>query len=481
MNTEKISALLAKNEPAQVKIEADNEAPFPIEVFSPKLREFTQHIAYVYNAPIAMVAMQVLAIISSTLGKGIRLITNHPDPTYGLIYIFLGARPGHHKSSVLKCLKKPLEEFQRDVRKQNRIQVESRLIHENSDKKNGDWRPTMSDVDKEIGKASPTLIVEHYTQEGLANALSHNNEYLALLSSESSGVVDLLRGAKSSGVFQGELLLKGFCGESYDCNKKVASNEHLQEIRMTVNLLGTTGTLDEFTSDDQIRKRGLLSRFMFVKIHDPVPREDNKRRAVDAEIFEEWNQLTKGLLRKYWEAARSRPDEVEMTDEAIDILVEFRNECIDQQDELNWLASLPERWAENALRLALILHVDKHRCEPQNQPLGREGMINAVSLMKWIIGQEIACMEETRKKEPEVDGCKSRLLNYLRTHGPTTIRDLSKKKKILPRDKKYLIQNLVENGELVKWNGSQGNAPSFRVAIPGDDRIPKGAAMIAKE
>ena len=132
MDTEKISALLAKmNLPS--KIEADNEAPFPIEVFSPKLREFTQHIAYVYNAPIAMVAMQVLAIISSTLGKGIRLITNHPDPTYGLIYIFR-ARPGHHKSSVLKCLKKPLEEFQRDVRKQNRIQVESRLIHENSDK-----------------------------------------------------------------------------------------------------------------------------------------------------------------------------------------------------------------------------------------------------------------------------------------------------------------------------------------------------------
>ena len=141
----------------------------------------------------------------------------------------------------------------------------------------------MSDVDKEIGKASPTLIVEHYTQEGLANALSHNNEYLALLSSESSGVVDLLRGAKSSGVFQGELLLKGFCGESYDCNKKIASNEHLQEIRMTVNLLGTTGTWTNLLATIRL-ERGDYFQDLCLLDSRPVPREDNKRRAVDENL-----------------------------------------------------------------------------------------------------------------------------------------------------------------------------------------------------
>lgn len=78
---------------------------------------------------------------------------------------------------------------------------------------------------------------------------------------------------------------------------------------------------------------------------------------------------------------------------------------------------------------------------------------------------------------PEIDGCKERVFKYLNENGPTTTRDFDKKRKILPKDKKHLIEKWVENGELVKWNGSQGNAPSFRVAIPGDDRIPEDVEL----
>ena len=119
-------------------------------------------------------------------------------------------------------------------------------------------------------------------------------------------------------------------------------------------MFGTNGTLQEFISDDQIKKRGLLSRFLVVQIHYLIPREDNQRRKIDREIFEYWNELTTGFLSKYWGGDKGEPDEVSMTDEAIELLVEFRNECIDQMDELDWLASLPERWAENALCIALI-------------------------------------------------------------------------------------------------------------------------------
>ena len=122
-----------------------------------------------------------------------------------------------------------MEEFQRDVRKQNRIGVETRLIHENTQKKIGD--PPRETLTERLGSLLPTLWSNIILQEGLATTLSYNNEFIALNSSDSSGLVDLLRGAKSNGVFQGELLLKGFCGESYDCNKKTVSDEHLGEIR----------------------------------------------------------------------------------------------------------------------------------------------------------------------------------------------------------------------------------------------------------
>ena len=107
------------------------------------------------------------------------------------------------------------------------------------------------------------------------------------------------------------------------------------------------------------------------------------------------------------------------------------------------------------LCLALILHVDKHRCEPQNQRLGREGMING-SLSNGSLGRKPYGRErkKNRKLMDASHGC------LIIVHMVPLRSGLSKKK--ILRDKKYLIQNLVENGELVGGMVVR-NAPSFRL------------------
>ena len=444
MNIEDIEearASLPNNESSSSDFIADEDSPFPLDILSPELKDLALHLSYVYQAPIDLVAPEILANISSSLAKGIRVISNHPNPAYGGVFIFLGAKPGQNKSNVLQYLKKPFVEFQKDVRKENRIKVETELIHEYTDNKGKagghDCKPTKADIDKRIGKSSPTLMVEHYTQEGLATVLSFNNEYVSITSGDASSFVDNLKGAKAKSVFQGELLLKGYSGDSYDSNKKIATDEHLEEIRMSINLLGTTQTLNEFISDREIRNRGLLARFCFAQIHDPAPRMDNERRRVDEQITLNWSELIKLLLRKYWRVDEANTVEVSMDDDAINQWVAFKNEIVDQQT-----------------------------------------MKGGISVMRWFIGREIACMEEIRKKDPEIDGCKELVFKYLNENGPTTIRDFDKKRKILPTNKKHLLDNWVKNGELVMWNGSQGNAPSLRVAIPDDDRIPEDVELI---
>lgn len=485
MNIEDIEearASLPNNESSSSDFIADEDSPFPLDILSPELKDLALHLSYVYQAPIDLVAPEILANISSSLAKGIRVISNHPNPAYGGVFIFLGAKPGQNKSTVLQYLKKPFVEFQKDVRKENRIKVETELIHEYTDNKGKagghDCKPTKADIDKRIGKSSPTLMVEHYTQEGLATVLSFNNEYVSITSGDASSFVDNLKGAKAKSVFQGELLLKGYSGDSYDSNKKIATDEHLEKIRMSINLLGTTQTLNEFISDREIRNRGLLARFCFAQIHDPAPRMDNERRRVDEQITLNWSELIKLLLRKYWRVDEANTVEVSTDDDAINQWVAFKNEIVDQQHVLNWLENLPGRWGENALRFALILHVCRHPDAPQEHVLDQQTMKGGISVMRWFIGREIACMEQIRKKDPEIDGCKELVFKYLNENGPTTIRDFDKKRKILPTNKKHLLDNWVKNGELVMWNGSQGNAPSLRVAIPGDDRIPEDVELI---
>ena len=270
MNTEKllkITEQITMSEASHSSFEADCESSFPVHLLHENIRDVLNALAHAYKAPKDLIACMQLGVLSTCLGKGVYLVSNHPDPTYGHLYQFVATLPGVNKSTVLKWLCKPMKKVQREARMKQRIEVETRLAHES---KNGGSPPGRKAVSAEIGKACRTLIVEHSTQEGLATTLSHNDEYLGVISSDCSGVVDDLKGSKSNGSFQGELLLKGYSGDAYDTNFKVAADEHLEEVRLSVLWAGTDETLRDFISDPRISSRGLLSRFLFAEIHEPI-------------------------------------------------------------------------------------------------------------------------------------------------------------------------------------------------------------------
>jgi hypothetical protein len=475
----KITDTLLSSEEQTCRFKPDDESPFPLDALPRVLKDAATEVAWAYQAPIDLVAPQTLSVMSACLGKGINLQTNHPDPTFGHIFMFLGTRPGICKTTVLKWLSKPMKEYQKKVRLDYKNEVRVQLIDEFEERSKKpvpkDWQPSQKDINEAVGKTEPTLIAEHYSQEGLATTLSYNDEYLALMSTDVSGVIDGLRGAKSGGHNQGEILLKGYAGESYDCNNKVAMDEHLEEIRLTINWLGTTDTLKTFVTDPQIKGRGLLSRFLFAEIDKPIPPAQVDQRKVATGVSEKWHDLLIDMLSKYW---RSKSvDTVKMSTEAIQSIVDFRNEYVNAQDELFGLSSLPERWAENALRIALVLHLCKYRNRPADHELDESTMADAIRIMWWFIGREMACIDAVKGYDPVINDKKVKALNALTKHGPCTMRDLYKKAGLKKQDTGMVMQ-WARDGELVKWNASKGNRASPTFALVGDDRIPKGAELI---
>ena len=315
-----------------------------------------------------------------------------------------------------------------------------------------------------------TLIVEHSSQEGLATSLTHNNEYLAVISSDCSGVVDDLKGAKNNGSFQGELLLKGYAGEAYDTNFKVAADEHLEEVRLSVTWAGTDQTLEGFVADPRIRGKGLLSRFLFAFIDEPVPRRDVERRQVNEEVAELWESLIQRLLRAYWRS--TSVVEVEMDDEAIRLNVELDNLRIDHQHKLTHLSGLPERWAENALRMALLIHCMEYGEHAGSHTVDGLTMERAILIIRWFIGREMAWMESFDVEEHLAEQLKAKVFNLLEKNGPTTAREIGRKAG-LKRNSRHLLNKWVEASELVTWDASKGVRPSPTYALKGDDRVPK--------
>ena len=76
-------------------------------------------------------------------------------------------------------------------------------------------------------------------------------------------------------------------------------------------------------------------------------------------------------------------------------------------------------------------------------------------------------------------GTRDKVLDALIKNGPCSMRDFYKKAGLTKKDTEMVMQ-WARDGELVMWNGSQGNKPSPTFALVGDDRIPEGVKLITK-
>ncbi|MDA8989420.1 YfjI family protein [Opitutales bacterium] len=462
---EELATKLTANEPSENPFKADDISPFPQDVFPENIQIVAKELQWAYKAPAELVWCFILGCVSACLGKGICLRTHHPDLTYGLLYQMVCTMPGVNKSTILKWLLKPIVEYQRNARESQRSEVERQLITDSKSQK----IPTKKEIDAEIGKAIPTLMVEHSSQEGLATSLSYNDEYLAVISSDCSGVVDALKGSKNGGSFQGEILLKGYSGDAYNTNYKQAVDEHLEEVRLSVTWAGTDRALTDFVCDKQIVERGLLSRFLFTFIDEPVPRRDIECRRISRDKVDSWASMLTSLLDKYWN--KGGHQEVESSIEARRLNIQFDNQRIDFAGDLSHLGGLPERWAENALRIALVVHCMKHLGNATSKELSEDTMESAIRITRWFIGRQIAWIESLGNYDEVVESLKVRIFNYLERNGPTTSRNLQRSAGLKKRYT-YMLNKWVKDGELITWDASNGARPSPTYALAGDDRAP---------
>jgi len=468
MNIKKIEKEMKKKIKPDHPFLPDDEKAFPVDALPPVMRDITEALQYAYKASIDLTSSLSLGVVSACLGRGVSLRTDHPDPTFGQVYLLVATLPGGNKTSLLKFLTKQILTVQKELRSEQRIHTENMLKENMKDKGR---LPTKKEINAEIGKSIHTLVVEHSTQEGLAQTLSYNDECLAIISSDCSGVIDDLKGSKSKGNFQGELLLKGYSGEPFDTNLKVADDEHLEDVRLSVTWAGTEGTLRDFLYDPRVRTRGLLSRFLFAYIDDPIPLRDIEPRVVNEKAAGAWNRLIVNLLRTYRRSSETK--EVKMSKEALRRLVDFDNARIIAQDVLTHCACLPQRWAENTGRVALILHCAKHLNRADTHELSLDTMEDAIRIMMWFIGREIYLLEKPQKgDESKFEELKATVYNHLSENGPTTARDLDRDAG-LAVEERYMLHQWVSTGELVTWNANPGGRPSPTFAMVEDPRIPE--------
>ena len=447
-----------------------NDIPFPLEELPPMLKETAESVAYAYNSPVEIVASSILSILGFCLGRGVSIQTYHPEPTYGLTYSYIGASPGVGKGAI-KPLLAPINSFVADYKKRLRIDVEGELRAELEGKKR---EPTQKDINEKLGRGYATLHTSMFTEEGLAQLLMNNGEYVVLHSTEAAGVVHAILGQGRQKMPLNNLLKHCYAGDYYSETYKSSEEANLLNPRMGILLLSTPSTLNEFVANPMIQQDGTLSRFLIYRHKGKRTELPNQTRILDEQVTKQWEQVTQGLLRRYWRRSKDEA-EIKVSKGATDVHLEFYNRLVRESEELSDKieeTGITTRVAENAGRLAIVLHFGRHCERGEDMELDERTMKDAVKLAEFYYRQSLEVLDSVSTQDPREDKVINGLLEYLdRKSCPISLRELDKEGFLSIPDRK-LINPLIQEGILVAWNNSEGNKPSPTIALANQPYIP---------
>ncbi|MDA0905369.1 MAG: DUF3987 domain-containing protein [Verrucomicrobia bacterium] len=444
------------------------KSEFPFDVLPPMLSEITDELANAYSAPKEILASSAISILGMCLGRGVALRTDDPEPTYGLLYMYLGALPGVGKRSI-KALMKPVDDYVYEQRQRQRTQVEAELRQEFEGRGK---EPSLSDISKRIGKDFPTLYTSMFTEEGLAQLLMRNKEYVFLHSTEAAGVVKSIIGQGRQQNTSTNLLKHCYVGDSFFETYKSSEEAHLKEPRMGVLLLSTPSTLGMFMQHSELLADGTISRFLFDSSEQRRRKRDRVRKLVNAKVHENWENLTKELLGRF--AWKDTPKAmISITEEAMQLRLDLDDEMVEMNNSLsNRLveSGITNRTAENAGRIALCLHFARYGLRALDRELDKETMKAGISLARYYFNKTCRKLEEVFSDDYRIGELQNMLLEYLKDE-PVSLRDLHKDRVVRKCDR-YLLNPLLAEGTIVAWNESSGNKPSICIGISESAYIP---------
>jgi hypothetical protein len=192
--------------------ETPSEESFPVECLPEAAQQMITEVTRVSYSPEKLVAVQALAWMAASLGKGVFSKTGETK-TFPNLFILGISGTGTGKSESAKSLGKPFQTFEEDFIKDwnqgTRPQIDTRLKEitlrlKQLDKTAGDpggYGGDKSEVEKltreqeELkGKKSPKLIVEDSTQEALTDAFNSHDGSLLSYSTDAGKVISNLLG-----------------------------------------------------------------------------------------------------------------------------------------------------------------------------------------------------------------------------------------------------------------------------------------------
>lgn len=460
---------------------------FPLYCLPEAMKSMVDEVCRAMLTPVALNAACALGTISAALGAGLEVATGGGCFLRGNLFLAVIAKSGTGKGRSFDAITYPWFELEIEAKHEWNSKIRpalesSILLHQRElevlkktigrtgyDRvkvENEITRLITIIQSKEDQRREPCLTVSEATKEALAERLSHGeNEALASMSAEARGCLDVLAGRYNRKTDE-SIYLSGYSGDKINVDRINRPSITLRRPCLTVLWLLQPDKMDEWLQISALTKSGLFGRFLPLNSWAEPEFEPENRHCISDEVKLQWRRLVEEIKIKFHDAPT--PFKMQPSEIVGGVFRDYYNDTVRRRRHGGDMADVNEygaRWAENAWRLALVLHAGQHGKDSAMQAMSLNTANNAITLMKWFAEQQLDILSAGREK------IKSDRFNDLtavlstKPNSACTLRDLKRRHNFkdheieaLVRDNpdRLILQNTAHPGggrpsEMVQW------------------------------
>ena len=389
-----------------IPINRHEMTPIPADTFQGWLGPMVHAVGDQLEAPIELPGLLGLAAVATSMQAKFSVLIEpgYFEPTN--IWTMVAMDPSNRKSSALKSMVNPLNQFEKEHRESLQAEIEQAdslrktleaVISKRRQKaaklpvdKAKAEAEEIAKLESELPKTliAPRLMLNDCTPEQVAVLLNQHGERISFLDSEADSLFAIMAGRYSDSP-KLDIYLKSYSGDSIRVDRRSGSPISLSHPLLTLGIAPQPGLLQDLAKNSGMVKRGLISRFIFA-----IPQSRlGYRTLVPKEIPE-------GVKFKYAHGLRSllnvpvpeQPHVIGLSEFAYEVWKAFQAEVEEMMRSDGRLADAALRaWggklAGNTARVAAILHATETSPDkmPHQSKVDHLVMIRAVAMMRVLI------------------------------------------------------------------------------------------------
>ncbi len=391
---------------------------FPHEAFPAHIRNIAEQLASVYQAPICVAEMSLVAAFSAAVGKSAVVVRAVRDLATMLnLFVVIVAERGTCKSVVGAKATAPISAFSDKLVEEHREKIagcktEAVVLKKETAKLEGEIAkagPTLrsellgrlSDKNKRLAdlegglSREVTAIVSDITGEALVRRLEDNNETLFSYNAEAGVVVSVAAGKYRDGKADLDPYLCGYSGDPLRTNRIDRGAVVVKQPCITLLwLMQGIVALDLVGNRDTI-PRGFSARTLF--FDSGARREYDNRKDESFTLAEEWATLINlQLLRR---KISVQPKEIVCSPEAREVFAKFHDEGVDlERRYCPDLVGEFSRQRENAVKIAGLFALVEDRGE-----ICAELAERATEVVRWVGYNYLTLIQSERQRRLKKD------------------------------------------------------------------------------